>query len=303
LGEFLLNKDQIKIFHSGSQDYEVFDLLTDKKRIPNVVDTQLAAQFLNTENCMGLGHLISNVLNIEIGKTETVSDWTKRPLTEKQLQYACEDVLYLHKVYQTLEYRLKKAGKYEYFLEECQLQSIIKSSTDNIVDKHLKPSDSLRFKAIFKDLVEWREDMARKKNLPRTWILKDPQLKKIAKSYQPQIWLNTEFLSEKQIQSYGDVFKSIHDKHENLSPKPLYSSHREKLNFEKLFGLVKSRITRCATRAEIPVELICNQRTLKQKVYLMIEKNCYQPFQNWRGDLLNESLSQVYENFVTTTSK
>lgn len=299
LGEFLVSSQQIKIFHSGSQDYEVFDLFVDHQRLPNTVDTQLAAQFLNSDQSMGLGNLISNILNIEIGKTETVSDWTKRPLTEKQLTYACEDVLYLHQVYALLEHRLKKAKKFDYFIQECQIQNQLKDPTINMFEKHIKSTDSLKLRAIFKDLLSWREDMALRKNLPRNWILKDVQLKKIAKVNDPQQWLNSELLTEKQVSSYSKDFNEIHIRHQSLSSKAISISHQEKIDFEKLFGLIKNRLQRCANRAELPVELICNQRTLKQKVHQMIHTKKFEPFEEWRGELLNSSLQQVFDQFFS----
>ena len=244
-----------------------------------------------------MGNLISEVLNIEIGKTETVSDWTKRPLTAKQLEYAAEDVLYLHQVYATLEHRLKKVNKSAHFIQECQIQNQCKDPTLNMFEKHIKSTDSLKLRTIFKELLLWRENIALRKNLPRNWILKDVQLKKIARHHDPQQWINTELLTEKQVSNYGQDFDDIHARHESLSSKPINISHQEKIDFEKLFGLIKSRLQRCATRTEIPVELICNQRTLKQKVHQMIHSKKFEPFEHWRGEILNESLQQVFEQF------
>jgi ribonuclease D len=141
--------------------------------------------------------------------------------------------------------------------------------------------------------------MALRKNLPRNWILKDIQLKKIARYNDPQQWISTELLSEKQVSSYGQNFAQIHERHQSLSAKPISVSQAEKIDFEKLFGLIKSRLQRCATRAEVPVELICNQRTLKQKVHQMIHTKKYEPFEQWRGEILNESLEQVFNQFYS----
>lgn len=298
LGEYLLQSQQLKIFHSGSQDYEVFDIYIDRQRLPNTVDTQLAAQFINMSHCMGLGNLISELLNIEIPKTETVSDWIKRPLTEKQIQYACEDVLYLHQIYDILEHRLKESGKLEYFLSECELQNQWKDSTITVFEKNVKNSDSLRFQAIFKALLNWREDMAIHKNLPRNWILKDGQLKKIAKSFQPEQWQQIQLLSDKQIENYGPIFENIHKKYQDLSPKPIQTSQRDKLDFEKCFGIVKSRCQRQAQRADVPFEILFNTRNLKNLVHNIIKHRRFEPLMGWRGELLNESLTQACQPFV-----
>ena len=166
----------------------------------------------------------------------------------------------------------------------------------------MKSSDSLRFRAVFKDLLEWREKYAIRKNLPRSWILKEIQLKKIAKSEIHETWIHPEILSEKQFQSYSQEFIQIHEQHQKLSPRKINTSQQDAVLFERLSGLIKSRISRLAQRADIPAELICNQRQLKSKTQKMIsERNC-ETFEGWRGQLLNESLLQVFNQFNLTNS-
>ena len=281
---------------------EIFHLITQGKMIHNLVDTQIAAQFLNLSDCMGLGNLVSEILRVELSKSETVSDWIGRPLNEKQLCYAAEDVFYLHRLYSNLEKRLQKEGKLNYFLEDCQALNHPRIATDSLLEKHVKSSDSLRFRAVLKDLLEWREKYAIRKNLPRSWILKEIQLKKIAKSEIPETWIHPEILSEKQFQSYSQDFIHIHEAHQKLSNRKISISQDDATLFERLSGLIKSRISRLAQRAGIPAELICNQRQLKIKTHKMIiERNC-ETFDGWRGQLLNESLFQVFNQFNLTNS-
>jgi ribonuclease D len=297
LGKYLIESEQVKIVHSGSQDIEIFSLICSGGRLKNLVDTQIAAQFLMMEDCLGLGNLISELLRIEINKSQTVSNWVKRPLNEKQLEYAAEDVLYLHQIFGLLKQRLTKAERWDYFLEECSLQNHLKDPIDSLMEKHAKSSDSKRYKAILKDLFKWREKVAQHKNLPKSWVLKDFQLKKIAKHNSEKVWLQNELLTEKQHKSYTPTFLSIHQKHQSLSSKSQSMSNHDRNLFENLHGLLKKKIASYAMKKSIPMEMICNQRQLKSKVKKMIEQKTYFGFEGWRGELLNISLASVFQMF------
>jgi ribonuclease D len=277
---------------------EIFHLVTHGKTIHNIVDTQIAAQFLNMNDCMGLGNLLSEVLNVEISKSETVSDWIHRPLNQKQLVYASEDVLYLHQLYKHLKITLQKENKFNFFLEECEVLNQTKNPIDSIFEKHVKSTDSLRFRAIFKDLLEWREKYAIRKNLPRNWILKEAQLNKIAKYENPPQWVQPEILSEKQFDSYSHDFIQIHQQHSALNNKKITITQQEAQIFEQLSGLIKARIHRYSQRIGIPAELFCNQRNLKAKTQKMISEQIFEGFSGWRGQLLNESLQQLFNQFM-----
>ena len=99
LADQLVESQQDKLFHSASQDMEIFDIVTEGRSLTQVVDTQLAAQFLGmSQGSIGLSDLVEQILGIQLEKSQTVSDWSIRPLSEKQLNYAREDVEHLHAV-------------------------------------------------------------------------------------------------------------------------------------------------------------------------------------------------------------
>jgi ribonuclease D len=139
--------------------------------------------------------------------------------------------------------------------------------------------------------------MAKHKNLPRTWILKDFQLKKIAKQSNPKLWLQTETLTEKQIHNFGRVFSRFHEEHEHLSSKSQTMSLKDRHLFEKCHGIIKKKITNIAAKHDIPTEMICNQRQLKSKVLQMIDERRFVGFDGWRGQLLNTPLGDVFKSF------
>jgi ribonuclease D len=296
LWDFLKTSSQTKILHSASQDVEVFDILLDGASLSHIFDTQLAARFLEWDASISLAGLVESTLNLHLEKSQTVSDWTKRPLDSAQLQYACEDVLFLHEIYDILLPQLKSNEKYRYFNEDCETMSVFKSPIENLCDKNIKITDSDHFKNMFRQLVEWREQYAKEKNIPKGWILKDHQLKKIIKFSNPEIWLNDGILSEKQFLRYKKTFTQIHHQNHDKNKKRHQITQSEKTEIENLQAKLKRLLNRVGQSEKIPTELLCNQRTLKLISESMILYGTWKKFEGWRGELINTKFNQIYQS-------
>ena len=116
--ELIYREDIEKFIHSGSQDLEIFYL--ENKSLPqNIFDTQIAASLLGYPMQIGIKNLLMDELGINIEKSETRSDWSKRPLHPNQLQYAIEDVAHLLELGQSLKKKLKVKGRLEWCKEDC----------------------------------------------------------------------------------------------------------------------------------------------------------------------------------------
>ncbi|MBQ3034727.1 MAG: ribonuclease D, partial [Alphaproteobacteria bacterium] len=115
--ELLQNQNVVKVFHSGRQDIEIFYNMTKKVPFP-VFDTQIAAMVLGYGDCVGYQQLVSDLLHIEIDKGMRVTDWSKRPLSEAQLQYALSDVTYLRDVYLMVKEKVEKQQRLSWIEEE-----------------------------------------------------------------------------------------------------------------------------------------------------------------------------------------
>ena len=113
----LFDHSKLKILHSARQDLEIFYLIN-KKIPPNIFDTQIAASLLGYSSQVGIRQLLKQELDIEIDKTETRSDWSKRPLNAKQIQYAIEDVKHLVSLHGVLRKKLIDRGRYDWVLED-----------------------------------------------------------------------------------------------------------------------------------------------------------------------------------------
>ncbi len=174
----------IKVFHAAHQDLEIFlKLMGDLPR--PVYDTQIAAMAMGQGDQVGYDKLVKAVLDHDIDKTSRFTDWSKRPLSERQIAYALDDVIYLAKLYPIIADRLKKQNREFWLVEEYNRLS----SHDNyrttpedawkrIKVRHMKPAAMLRLM----HLAAWREREAQTRNLPRNRIVRDETLIDLAGS-------------------------------------------------------------------------------------------------------------------------
>jgi len=184
----LQNKRIKKVIHCPIQDIEAFYYIT--KKIPNgVEDTQLMAEFCGYRHYMGYTNLINELCekNLEKSKTTQRSDWTKRPLSKKQLKYAANDVKYLIEMYEILKEKLKKNKNLKFYKDEIK-RKFNKKLISNVINDSWK---RLRFKlngkhflyvSIVKNLSRWREKESMKYNTIRINILPDSAIRNIAKN-------------------------------------------------------------------------------------------------------------------------
>jgi ribonuclease D len=176
LMDIINDKNKLKIFHAARQDYEIlYDL---NKQLPQpLFDSQLAASLLGYGEQIGYASLVNKILGVQLDKAHTRTDWSKRPLSEAQIRYASDDVFYLRQLYPVLKNQLAEQGREDWLDEEfdalCQPELFITRPED--AWNKVKGINRLRPRqfAAAKNIAEWREKMAIKKDLPRRWILAD----------------------------------------------------------------------------------------------------------------------------------
>ncbi|MFM2200433.1 MAG: hypothetical protein RL769_488, partial [Pseudomonadota bacterium] len=124
----------IKIFHSALQDLQIFFYKT-KQRPRAIVDTQLMANFCGFSANIGYAKLVENLFGKIIDKKLQRSDWFKRPLTKKQLEYATLDVFYLNEIYLQLSKNLIKNNRQEFYLEEIEkfIDHVVSDNKKNLL--------------------------------------------------------------------------------------------------------------------------------------------------------------------------
>jgi len=173
-----------KVLHASGQDLEIFNHLFNILPSP-MFDTQIAAGLLGYGDQIGYAALIKKELNIDIDKSQSRTDWLKRPLNRDQLLYAANDVYYLAKAYPKMLEKLESLNRLEWlkgdFSALCLPAKYIVDTT--LIWKKVKGNQKLHGiqLAILQALAAWREETAQKRNRPRRRILPDDALIDIAR--------------------------------------------------------------------------------------------------------------------------
>jgi ribonuclease D len=178
---FVDNPEVLKVFHAGGQDLEIIHNLTGKVPIP-LFDTQIAAMALGHGEQIGYSNLIESLLGHSLDKGARFTDWGRRPLDKRQIDYAIADVTHLAAVFPRMVEKLKKTGRGAWLDEEMERLADSSSFAFPPEDawKRLKlPSRNPAILGRLKALAGWRETEARQKNLPRGRIIKDDTLNEI----------------------------------------------------------------------------------------------------------------------------
>lgn len=179
----LKNEDTLKVLHSPSEDIEVFNNFAGFVPTP-LFDTQFALQLLGGGNCVGFANMVKNLLDIEIDKSESRTNWLQRPLTNKQLDYAASDVFYLLPCFIHIAEQISAKNLTDIVLQESQL--IIEKRCYELPDDllyqdiknawQLKPRDL----SVLQILAPWRRKKAKHKNLALNFVLKEQNMVEIA---------------------------------------------------------------------------------------------------------------------------
>jgi ribonuclease D len=181
LSLFVENEEALKVFHAGGQDLEIIHNLTG--RVPHpLFDTQIAAMALGHGEQIGYSNLIESLLGHSLDKGARFTDWSRRPLDKRQIDYAIADVTHLAAVFPRMVEKLRKTGRGAWLDEEMERLADPSSFAFAPADawKRLKlPSRNLTILGRLKALAAWRETEARSKNLPRGRIVKDDTLTEI----------------------------------------------------------------------------------------------------------------------------
>ncbi len=176
------NDDVLKVFHAGGQDIEIIYNLTGKTPHP-LFDTQIAAMALGQGEQIGYSNLVDSWLGISVDKGARFTDWSRRPLDQRQVDYAIGDVTHLAAIFPKMLERLRKTGRGAWLDQEMErLADPAHYANDpDVAWKRVrvsgrKPDMLGRLKA----LARWRELEAQAKDLPRGRIVKDETLADLA---------------------------------------------------------------------------------------------------------------------------
>jgi len=182
LDELMCNPKVLKVFHAARQDLEIFYLRLN--RVPGpLFDTQVAAMVCGHGEAASYESLATRLAKAKIDKSSRFTDWSRRPLSERQITYALSDVTHLRVVYEKLKRQLDKTGRFSWIAEEMAVLNDPGTyrADPELAWRRLKPRGaSPRLLAILKEVAAWRERTAQRIDIPRQRLLRDEQLLEIA---------------------------------------------------------------------------------------------------------------------------
>jgi len=176
------NEDVLKVFHAGGQDVEIIYNLTGRTPHP-IFDTQIAMMAISQSEQIGYSNLVEAWLGFSIDKGARFTDWSRRPLTERQLEYAIGDVTHLSKIFPRMLKRLIKTGRGAWLdieMERLADPEHYRSDPETVWLKIRPPSRNPAVLGRLKALAAWREREAMDKNIPRGRIMRDETLADLA---------------------------------------------------------------------------------------------------------------------------
>ena len=183
LTAIFINPKILKVFHSARQDMEV--LINIFNEIPwPIFYTQLAANLTIKENDVGYGNLVEIICKKKLSKKYQVSDWSKRPLKDKQIEYAALDVEYLPALYKELYRKIRSKRKVRLLKVETEKLKAVSEIYDiKLAYKKINLRKKNVIKSKVKLFTEWREASAQELNLPRNWVISDKTIISASKKY------------------------------------------------------------------------------------------------------------------------
>jgi ribonuclease D len=176
------NEDVLKVFHAGGQDVEIIYNLTGKTPYP-IFDTQIASMAISQSEQIGYANLVESWLGFTVDKGARFTDWSRRPLTERQIEYAIGDVTHLSKIFPRIHKKLIKTGRGSWLdaeMDKLADPANYANNADEAWQRIRAPSRNAAVLGRLKALAAWRESEAQHKNIPRGRIMRDETLADLA---------------------------------------------------------------------------------------------------------------------------
>lgn len=309
LRELMLDEQVTKVFHSCSEDLEVFQCLIDCVPSP-IFDTQIAAAFAGFGFSIGYAGLVKATLLHDIPKEETRSDWLQRPLSVAQLKYAALDVAHMLVVYGKLLQILKGSDRLDWVKDDCaELVRQAREPEDfSVAWKKVGLAWKLRSAelAVLRDLCIWRETEARARDIPRNRLIREAPLWELARKQPEDIpaLQHIEDIPQRTLQQDGETLLAIIQGARHSSPDswpqrpepPLAKSEAP------LMRALKNCTRERAEALELPAEVLVRKKEYEFIVRSGMRGKPYQlpeRLHGWRYPIIGQSLLEVTRQPLT----
>ncbi len=308
LGPFLKlieDPDIVKITHAGDNDYRL--LYRAYGTVPqNVFDTQVAAGFAGHRYPTSFAKLVAAELEVSVGKGYAVTDWSQRPMSEKQLKYALYDVVYLRQLYDTLIAKLEKNGRLDWALEECNLMAdadyYYRDPNHELLNSNVARSSRTKERVFLLRLYEWRRGLAEEKNYSKEMILPGKLIGQLVRGVRggKESMRQNRRLPGKTVSRYGDLFTQFYNEPATEEELAIVKSiqrnpqedEEDDMIIELLYLLMKYR----ANEADISHSLVMPRNAIrKMKQDDAVRKSILGS--GWRRELLGDDFVNWLRNF------
>ena len=289
------------LLHAARQDLELFNDLYGV--VPtNVFDVQAAAGFSGYGASLSYGRLVEATLGVALEKGESYTDWCRRPLTEKQLKYAGDDVRYLGAIADKLKEELSADGRLEWARGEMAAfeDPATYEFTPQAAWLRVKGRGTLsgRQLAVLRELAAWREQEASRRDIPRGWVVKDPTLIELARRSPstPGALRDIRGLNSKEAERSGKSITEAVERGKNAesikTSKPPSRSAQERARM--LSGLADAVVRSRCEAAGVATELVVTRSEVEGLLLDMfsgsLDEKRHRVLSGWRRDLVGDAI-------------
>jgi len=265
LSRLMTDRSMIKVFHSVGEDLEIMQIVCGEVPEP-LFDTQIAAAMLGFPLQYRYETLVDECFGVTLAGGQARSDWCRRPLSPKLLNYAASDVAWLIELQDLLQDALDRAGRLNWLKEDCQrLVDQAASDDDRIPLLRVKGGGHLNESGLgwLNRLSAWREEEARMRDLPRNFVIKDDQLIQLAESAVKGVALAAiDEMHPKDRQRHGHA---LSDLMADAPPEPLErppEMRRLEPAQRSAIKAAQARVRALAERLQVDPALIASKREL-----------------------------------------
>lgn len=309
--QLMENSNIVKVLHACSEDLEVF-LTAGNCRPVNLIDSQIIMAFLGHGLSLGYAAMIAHYTGIELDKSESRTDWMKRPLTEKQLEYAQADVEHLFNILPKLMAEIEQSGWLAAAQQESELMIERKFTAidESQMYKNIKMAWRLNPQQLYRlqQLATWRYQQAKQKDRPIGFIAKDHTLMALAQHNPDNVgaMARIEGVEQLDIRHKGRAMLFVLKQAEQQANAELPAQIirlDEYPGYKQNFKKVKSFISLVGTEAELLIENLASKKQINQFLSWYFKLNGAENnvhlvdiMQGWRKPLLGDKLLAFVEN-------
>ena len=268
------NQELLKVFHAASQDLEIF--VHDSGDVPKpIYDTQIAAMVCGFGESASYETLVRELVGAKLDKASRFTDWARRPLSDRQLAYALDDVIHLRKIFELLETRIAQTNRESWIAEEMRALGALekyKVDTSRVWMRLKVKSRAPEYLNLLRAAAAWREEWAIKKNVPRGRILKDEWVVQVA-AQMPET--SEELMQVRGIQGQlsKDMMESLVEvlNIARLAPKEDFPKAEERYKpmpaaQEACFDQLRLLLRQCCEEAHVVPRLVASKEELEELV-------------------------------------